>query len=171
MIKVLIFLLLLTNLSSSEIQNQKVDKFTFPFWKNMNLLNKYTIESEDHRAYADIYVNDLAKEPYIRESENFPVDSIIVKPLYPKNKRENITRLVIMMKMKDGYDSKNNNWWYGVYDKSGITAYHQGKIASCITCHEVAKDTDYLFSESVMYKITSQPILKKSNILHNSIKN
>ena len=165
-----VLLLLLTNLYSEGIKRGG-DEFIFPKWKNMNLLNKYLLESQDHDAYVDIYVNDIAKEPYILEKNNFPVGSIIVKPLYPKKKRENIARLVIMMKMKSGYDSRNNNWWYGVYDKSGMYASYKGKIKSCITCHAEAKDTDYMFSESVMYDIALQPVFKDSNTLHKPIKN
>ncbi len=148
----LILLILLTHLYASE--------FIFPYWKSMNKLNKELLESDDHKAYIDIYVNDLAKEPYIRETERFPVGAIIIKPLYPKDKRENIARIVIMMKMQKGYDSKNGDWWYGSYNENGIDAYAEGKINSCIMCHEVAQDTDYLFSESVMYDIKSQIILK-----------
>lgn len=169
MIKFLIQLLLITSLCSEEMNDAAADKFTFPFWRDMNLLNKSTFKSEDHRAYVDLYVNDLAKNPYILESEKFPIGSIIVKPLYPKQKRENIARLMVMMKMKKGYDKKNSDWWYGVYDESGMNAYDQGRINSCITCHEVAEDTDYLFSESVMYKITSQPIFKDTNSIHKPV--
>lgn len=160
MIKFTIHLLLIASLYSSEINKEKMDSLVFPFWRNMNLLNKSPFKSEDHHAYVDIYVNDLAKEPYIKESENFPIGSTIVKPIYFKQKRKDIARLMVMMKMKNGYDSKNNDWWYGVYDESGMISYKQGKIASCIACHEVARDTDYIFSESVMQKITLQPILK-----------
>ena len=72
--------------------------------------------------------------------------------------------------MEDTYDIKNSNWWYGVYGELGIKSYASGKIASCIACHESADDTDYTFSDSVMYNIQSQIILKKirtENIITN----
>jgi hypothetical protein len=136
----------------------------------MSKLNHNLLESDDHRAYVDIYVNRLAKEPYIREDEKFPIGSVIVKPLYPEEKRDNLNRIVIMMKMQKGYDSTNGDWWYGSYNKDGTKAYVSGKIQSCIACHEVAQDTDYLFSESVMFKIKSQTILKDENFI-NSLRN
>ena len=34
-----------------------------------------------------------------------------------------------------------------------FAASFQGKIKSCIKCHTQAKETDYMFSESVMYNI------------------
>ncbi len=170
MIRFVCFLLFLTNIYSSELIEGGNTKYIFPNWRNMILLNQFTFESEDHDAFVDIYVNNLAKEPYILENENFPVGSIIVKPLYPKRKREHIARLMIMMKMKNGYDTKNNDWWYGVYDKSGMNPSHEGRIISCIRCHEEARDTDYLFSESVMYKIKSQLILEDKNSIHKPFK-
>ena len=56
--------------------------------------------------------------------------------------------------MHNGYDVKNNNWWYGVYDKTGNKVFHEGRIKSCIKCHEIAKETDYLFSETIIDKIS-----------------
>ena len=170
MVKLVFFLLLSVNLYSSEIAIDEDSGFVFPYWRSMTLLNKYPLYSEDHRAYVDIYVDDLAKEPYILEEDDFPVGSIIIKPLYPKQKREDASRLMIMMKMKKGYDSKNSDWWYGVYDGTGTTAHNKGKIESCIICHAEAEDTDYLFSESVMFRILSQPVLKNQNSLHNPLK-
>ncbi|PHS57167.1 MAG: hypothetical protein COB17_07095 [Sulfurimonas sp.] len=132
----------------------KTKNFIFPNWKSLHRLNKSIIESINHIAYIDIYANDLAKVAYLKKSTLYPVDSIIVKPLYPKKKRKNISRLVIMIKMHNGYDVKNNNWWYGVYDKTGNKVFHEGRIKSCIKCHEIAKETDYLFSETIIDKIS-----------------
>jgi len=158
MIKFITLIVFLTTLISA-----KNDTHIFPNWKNLIKLNYQLLESQDHNAYVDIYVNKIAVKEYILEKEQFKEGSIIVKPLYSnKNKkRDKISRLVIMMKMQDTYDSKNSNWWYGVYDELGTKAYAAGKISSCIACHESADDTDYTFSDSVMYDIKSQIILKK----------
>ncbi|WP_148218543.1 cytochrome P460 family protein [Sulfurimonas autotrophica] len=51
---------------------------------------------------------------------------------------------------------QNNDWWYGAYDKTGTTVWFEGKIKSCIKCHQIAKKTDYLFTESVMEEIDFQ---------------
>jgi hypothetical protein len=47
-------------------------------------------------------------------------------------------------------------WWYGVYDETGMEGSHQGKIKSCIKCHTQAKETDYMFSESVIESINEE---------------
>lgn len=170
MFKITLLLLLFSSQYSDEFTKKKESDYIFPSWKKMYLLNKQPIESDDHRAYVDIYLNEIAKEYYILEKSKFPVGSIVIKPLYPQKKRENLSRLMIMMKMEDGYDSNNGNWWYGIYDKTGTESYEHGRIISCIRCHEVAEDTDYMFSESVMHEIVSQPILKIQNTLRNKPK-
>jgi len=167
MIRFLIYLFIFTNLSSFESKN--THNYIFPKWKEMILLNREILYSEDHKAFIDIYVNNIAKKSYILEEEQFKVGAIIVKPIYPKEERKNIARVTIMMKMQNGYDTENGNWWYGVYDESGLNASNTGRIKSCIMCHEIAEDTDYLFSESVMFDIQSQTVFKevlKGNNLH-----
>ena len=62
MTKFTVCLLLLTNLYSHEIKKGANGGFTFPYWNDMNLLNKSTIESVYHRAYVYIYVNDIEKK-------------------------------------------------------------------------------------------------------------
>ena len=136
-------------LSASDTDNQ----FTFPRWKNLHKLNTDALASGSHRAWVDIYVNELAKKAYIEKWRLFPVGSIVLKPIYSDQERSETSKLTIMMKMKKGYDPDNADWWYGVYDESGMEARYQGKIKSCIKCHTRAKETDYMFSESVMYSI------------------
>ena len=148
MIKLLILSVLLSSLIAQEKKLEKV--FSFPYWKELHLLNEKPFKSFEHHAYIDIYVNDLAKDSYVNKKTKFKVGSLIIKPLYPQQKRENIARLVIMMKMDKNYDNNFNDWWYGVYDKTGTQMWHEGKILSCINCHIHAKETDYLFSHKVM---------------------
>ena len=58
--------------------------------------------------------------------------------------------------MHKNYDTQNNDWWYGIYDRTGTEVWHEGKIESCINYHQIAKKTDYLFTESVMENIHFQ---------------
>lgn len=152
-------LLLLTSASAENgdsktvVKHDDKDEYTFPRWKSMFRLNDMPLKSHAHRAWVDIYVNRYAREAYTKRAALFPIDSIIVKPLYSDAQRSAIARLVIMMKMDKGYDPKNGDWWYGAYDESGMEGWHQGKIKSCIKCHSRAKETDYMFSERVMEDI------------------
>lgn len=131
-------------------------EFIFPYWRTLERLNDDPIESDAHRAFIDVYVNDLAKTPYISTASSFPPGAFIVKPLYFDESRRSIARLVIMMKMEPGYDPKNNDWWYGVYDQNGMEGWYQGRIGSCIRCHSLAREHDFLFSEGVMESIREQ---------------
>ena len=136
--------------SSSDHNNQ----FIFPHWKNLHKLNTEALRSDSHSAWFDIYINVLAKKAYIQQWSLLPVGSFVVKPLYTDQDRSAISKLTIMIKMEKGYDRDNGDWWYGVYDETGMDGWFHGKIQSCIQCHTYGKETDYMFSESVMESIT-----------------
>ena len=121
-------------------------EMVFPEWRQHYKLTPEIIKSDAHNAYVEIYLNDKAKPRFKEGSEVF-------KPLYADPQGKHIARLVIMVKMYDGYDSDNGDWWYGVYDKSGTKMWYEGRIPECIDCHAMAKETDYLFARSVMKKI------------------
>ena len=148
------------DLSASQIDNDKgvikhddKNKFTFPHWKSLHKLNIEVLKSHAHRAWFDMYANTLAKKAYVEKLSLFPVGSIVLKTLYPDPKRSETAKLTIMIKMEKGYDTENADWWYGVYDETGMEGYNQGKIKSCIKCHRKVKETDYMFSESIMESI------------------
>jgi hypothetical protein len=138
------------------IKHDDKNQFTFPRWKSLHKLNTEALESNAHRAWFDMYVNTLAKKAYVEKLSLFPVGSIVLKPLYPDSQRSETAKLTIMIKMEKGYDTENGDWWYGVYDESGREGKHQGKIQSCIKCHTIAKETDYMFSESTMESINEE---------------
>ena len=138
------------------IKDNFKNQFTFPRWKNLHKLTTEALESDSHRAWFDIYINELAKKAYIQKWSLFPVGSIVVKPLYPDPERSETSKLTIMIKMEKGYDTDNGDWWYGVYDETGMEGWYQGKIKSCIKCHAYGKETDYMFSESVMESINEE---------------
>ena len=154
--KLLLLLLFITTLNAGNVENDIKRDFIFPKWKEFYKLNKEILHSHGHNAFVDIYLNDIAKTPYINEHTNFPKNSIIIKPLYADEQRKYLARIVVMIKMDKGYDTKHNNWWYGVYDKTGTKVAHEGKIQSCIKCHEMTKHTDYLFTTAVMEEVSFQ---------------
>lgn len=135
----------------------------FSNWRGQIKLNIEAFESEAHNAFTDIYVNSKALNAYTMRKKLFPVGSVVLKPLFKTAKKEFQTLLMLMKKMPKGYDSKNGDWWYGVYGQSGKQAYYQGKLNSCIACHKQGEKTDYVFSNSVMDHIEKntpiEPIL------------
>jgi hypothetical protein len=140
-------------LDLSAFKTDNKNEFIFPLWKSLYKLNNEALVSDAHRAWFDIYVNTVAKQAYLEKSNLFPVGSIVLKPLFPDSRRSKTARLSIMIKMEKGYDAENGDWWYGVYDETGMKVWHQGKIKSCINCHTLAKETDYMFSESIIENI------------------
>lgn len=163
LLALLLSIMFILDLSASNTDNNEgvindnpKNQFTFPHWKSLHKLNTEALKSDSHRAWFDIYVNSLSKEYYLEKLNLFPVGSIVVKPLYPDQKRSETSKLTIMIKMEKGYDTDNGDWWYGVYDKTGMEAWYQGKIKSCIQCHKHGKETDYMFSESVMESINEE---------------
>lgn len=134
---------------------QSRDKnMTFVGWERETKINVDPLDSDAHNAFIDIYVNMLAKETYLKAKSPYPVGARVYKPLYPDENRSECSKLVIMVKMEPGYDPRNNDWWYGVTDETGGEIYYQGRIRSCIDCHKTVAATDYMFSQSVMGKIT-----------------
>lgn len=94
----------------------------------------------------------------MKKVKKFPVGAKFIKPLYADNRRNHLARLVVMVKRESGYDSENGDWWYGVYDKTGKDAWYQGQIHSYIQCHKIVKESDYLFTETVMDNIEMQAL-------------
>ena len=139
-----------------EIKHDDKNQFTFPRWKSLHKLNTIALPSADHNAWFDIYVNAIAKKAYVEKLNLLPVGSIILKPLYPDEERSETSKLTIMLKMEKGYDTQHGDWWYGVYDETGMEGYNQGKIQLCIKCHTKAKKTDYMFSEIMMESINEE---------------
>jgi len=134
------------------------ETISFEDWQEHTRLNKDVLDSASHNAFIDIYANELGVKAYLDRVTKFPVGAELLKPLYRDAKREHLIRLVIMVKREAGYDSKNGDWWYGVYDKTGKEAWYQGRIHSCIKCHQIAKESDFLFTESVMDDIEMQAL-------------
>ena len=125
----------------------------FPNWRQNYNLTPHIINSDAHNAYVEIYLNNKAKDAYINIEPRFKKGSAVFKPLYSDPDGKHFARLVIMVKMYEGYDSENGDWWYGVYDESGTKMWYEGRIPECISCHAMAKETDYLFARSVMKKL------------------
>ena len=59
-----------------------------------------------------------------------------------------------MVKMLAGYDPEHGDWYCGSFESSGTVPVDDiCRVEFCYQCHEVATETDYLFSDSVMETI------------------
>jgi hypothetical protein len=126
----------------------------FSDWRQWRSVTPEPVRSKAHsNNWVGIYVDKLAEKTYLSASSPYPTCARIVKPIYSDESGSRVRKLTIMMKMAPGFDPANANWWYGVYDASGIEVREQGKIRDCIICHKQAVDTDYLFSTEVMHTV------------------
>jgi cytochrome P460 len=125
-------------------------------WDKQYKLTPTILDSEAHRAYIEIFTNKKATLAYINKSKSYPVGAIVYKPLYQDKAKKVLVRVVIMEKMYKGYDSANGDWFYAVSNPKGDDVYEKGRIDHCISCHKLVKDTDYMFSQSVMKKIDDE---------------
>jgi hypothetical protein len=97
-------------------------------------------------AYCNVFVNDEAKQPLLEGEGVYPVGAYIVKQ---KLESADSTRGVLyttMRKRESGYDPEHGDWEYAIRDGQGLVLA-EGRIGSCIECHEAYKETDYVTRE------------------------
>lgn len=128
----------------------------FEDWQSWQKLTHSLIFSKGHsETWVDVYVNELAEETYRNTAGPYLVCAKIVKAAYDDEEGKEFRSLTVMVKMPDGYDPENGDWWYAIYhDVAGIKPVKQGRLYNdCILCHKGASDTDYLFSKDVMVEV------------------
>jgi hypothetical protein len=95
-----------------------------------------------HGTYVKAYVNDKALDA---SGSAYPYGSLIVKENYAPD--TTLTRLTVMYKVK-GYNPDDGDWFWAVYGADG-TVQGEGKIQSCISCHRLRDDQDFVFLHDV----------------------
>ncbi len=76
-----------------------------------------------------------------------PVGGTIVKEKLSKSgEKQKLLAYGAMIKREKGYDADHGDWEYVYADLSGATPkIERGMIKTCIQCHQIAKERDYLF--------------------------
>lgn len=98
-----------------------------------------------HGAYLKFYANSIALKA-VREGKNtLPHGSILMKLNYAEDKKT-LMALTPMYKY-DGYNPEAGDWFWAKYKPNG-EALASGKVQSCIDCHRVKKDNDWIFTPS-----------------------
>lgn len=95
-----------------------------------------------HGKYLKLYVNDIALKA-ARSHKPMPDGAIIVKENYGKDKKT-LMAITPMYRVK-GYNPSAGDWFWVKYKPNG-KAMASGKVQSCIKCHSVRKNHDWLFS-------------------------
>ena len=122
---------------------------TFADYASWTKVNNKPIQG--HETWVDIYVNNFAAEIYLSASGDlFPTCAKIVKTHLESPDSKAISAITVMVKMPAGYDPDHQDWWWGMYDRTGQVAEMSGKVQVCIACHQPVADADYVFSKAVI---------------------
>ncbi len=99
--------------------------------------------------FREIYINKTGIAVSTGKADfPYPVGTIIVKDAFMNegSQKGSLAAVTIMIKRGSGYDSTHDNWEYMMVSPANeIKA--QGKLMGCTTCHEVAEDMDYVFTD------------------------
>ena len=133
------------------LPEKSLDFSDYTTWTRIN--PKPLLSVGHSNVWVEIYVNTLAKDIYRSAQVPFPPCAKIVKVSYKDRETKQFIDVTAMFKMPAGYDAENHDWWYATFDQAGVDAKEQGPLAKCITCHQKAAQTDFLFSNEVMKAI------------------
>jgi hypothetical protein len=115
--------------------NQDEPYAEYSFWpENVGLVKG----NAPHGEFIKTFVNDRALKP---KGPHFPDGSVIVKENYTAD--STLAKLTVMYKAK-GYNPEGGDWFWAVYEPDGAVKA-EGKVQSCIGCHTVRKDKDFVF--------------------------
>ena len=124
---------------------------TFEGWENWRAITEKPVISYAHgENWVGIYANDIAAQTYRDAGPSYEECAAIVKALYTDIDGSAVRKLTIMVKMPAGYDPDNGDWWYGDSESTGSGILSGGRREDCMSCHEVARETDYVFPDDVM---------------------
>lgn len=121
-----------------------VDCSEWPQWVKVN--TKRFVSKGHGKKWSDVYVTPDHADAYkkLAAGATFPEGMRVVKAHYAAEGDEKPNSIMVMGKMKKGYDAEHKDWYYGIYNAAGTKAIKAGKIGMCISCHANSEDQDYL---------------------------
>ena len=123
----------------------------------------YTGRSSAHAPILTTYVSDDVRAA-LDGNGDIPDRGIIIKENY--NEVKELQALTVMYKVQ-GYDPQHDDWFWGYYKADG-SIINEGKIDSCISCHDLAENRPYIWNDSPAVMLISSPqegsIIQASNI-------
>ena len=97
-----------------------------------------------HGAFVRIYANAIAMKSLREGKTQLPDGAVLVKANYGKDKTT-FLGLTPMVKIK-GYNPDAGDWFWVSYSPDG-KATAEGKVKSCIGCHEAVGSHDWYFTK------------------------
>ncbi len=83
---------------------------------------------------------DAMKEP----KAVFPAGTVILKQKFASKDAARPELYTGMLKREKGFSSECGDWEFFTVDGAGKTVSDRGKTASCIACHKLYSDTDFI---------------------------
>jgi len=128
-------------------------------YEDWKMQSDYYEGQSPHGDYVKIYYSMITVDntPYhVVVKDNFRGDDLTVETV-ANAPDDYFASATVMIQMDDGYDPKNNNWFWVKYGADGSIMTNPkgmalaGRVAKgsgqgCIACHANARDNDYLFS-------------------------
>lgn len=123
--------------------------------RNLSPAEREQLASDPHNdKFVTVYVNPIARRAMLEQKKpTFPQGSLIVKEKWASVFVKGEDRaaddktpelLTVMHKREKGFNPKNGDWEYLVYDGNGTQVAAQGKLSKCQSCHAQWKSTDYV---------------------------
>jgi hypothetical protein len=103
--------------------------------------------TEPHGAFLTTYVNERALGAISGKTGEMPDRAIVIKENYTSDKElASITAMYKVSGYKVSAERPDGGEWFWIQFAPDLEINDQGKIEGCITCHDRARDNDYLFT-------------------------
>jgi hypothetical protein len=113
-------------------------------YKSFGKLSEKLVKSQQHGGiFVNTFIDNKGMDAFKNKSYPFPDGSVVVKEGHD-TETSGVSKLYVMKKIKS-FDSANGDWYYSILDTKGNPMQAGGKIQMCISCHQGAKDKDYVF--------------------------
>lgn len=123
-----------------------INKNIFEEYKTYNKINDTLKLSSQHGGkFVFTYINNKGIDSFRNNKYPYSDGSIVVKQAHNKNDSNSEIDSIYVMKKISGFDKENGDWYYSINDSKGKPMQAGGKIQMCISCHQGAKDRDYVF--------------------------
>lgn len=126
----------------------------FEDWRQWSKTTPTPYFSREHgNRWVTIYFDDLADTSDQSTSAPFADCSKIIKVHFTGVTGATPRKLFLMAKMPSGFDPDHGDWWYGNFNATaGAAMIEEGAVKACITCHQRASSTDYVFFKEQIIK-------------------
>lgn len=116
-----------------------------PFRLNADGTSPESVDSPHHIPALRYFASKEFAPAVIEGKSPYPVGTTIVKEKLSNPEAEKPFAVAAMIKREKGYDPDHGDWEY-VYTTLGENPETQrGKISSCIACHRIKAEQDYLY--------------------------